>query len=137
MEQLSNILIEARIIESKSLSKKVSFKNFYIDKIEDCDTIMNTEDLADKSSIKVSLITDKNYDAEKRGKDDEYSIKTSDLFKYMSKTIPDFEKNDYVDFGSEYSLRHLIGSYIADEFELMWYKEINRFMIEVNKDNRI
>ena len=136
---LSDILKSYRLIEAKKLSNKVSFKCFYIEELEDIDTVMDTDDLTDKSSVKVLLITDKNFDKETLGDDDEYTISVSDLVKYMQDTIPQYKKDDFIDFGGSYTFMHLVGSYIADTFGLIWFKSYDRLVQYMERqayDNR-
>lgn len=123
MEQLRRILAEAKIIEAKSLSDKVNFKHFFIEELEGVGEVQDTEDLADRSSLKMLLITDQNFHEDTLGDDAEYTVKTSDLFKYLETNVPEFAKTDYIDFMSEYSLMNLVGSYIADAFGLVWHRD--------------
>ena len=128
---LTQILKDLRLIEGKSISKKAGFKYFFIQEVEDVDAILNTEDLADKSSVSILLFTEKNFQKQKVTKKDAYTVKTSDLFKYMERTVPDFKKDDYIDFTGGYSLSALIGNYIQDEFDLTWcrrYEDLQRVM---------
>jgi len=128
---ITGILTDIGLLESKSI-KGSGITHFFIMEVDAEDSTFNTEDLTENSSVKVLLCTNKNYNkANLTMSKDAYNIPITDLLKYMTKNVPQLEKDDVVEFGPGYTLSDLIGEYIQTELECCWcrkFEDLQKYM---------